>query len=52
VLEHTMTRFLPRHRAAGSGWFWHQVEPILQQAGHDTAAPDLPADDPDADLAA
>ena len=39
------------HGAGSSGWYWHLVEPILQNAGHDTVAPDLPADDPDADLA-
>ncbi len=44
--------FLLLHGAASSGWYWHLVEGILQEAGHDTVAPDLPADDPDADLAA
>lgn len=48
----TVTTFLLLHGAASSGWYWHLVEPILQEAGHDTVAPDLPAEDPGADLSA
>lgn len=42
--------FLLLHGAAWSGWYWHLVEPFLAAAGHETLAPDLPADDPAAGL--
>lgn len=45
-----MATFLLLHGAASSGWYWHLVEPLLEAAGHDTLAPDLPADDPTAGL--
>ena len=44
------TTFLLLHGAASSGWYWHLVEPLLAAAGHRSSAPDLPADDPSADL--
>lgn len=42
--------FLLLHGAASSGWYWHLVEPLLAAAGHTTVAPDMPTDDPTADL--
>lgn len=37
--------------AMGSSWYWHRVEPLLRERGHDVVAPDLPADDDSAGLA-
>lgn len=45
-----MARLLLLHGAGSSGWYWHRVTPRLRAAGHETAAPDLPADDPTAGL--
>ena len=45
-----MASFLLLHGAGSSGWYWHLVEPLLEAAGHDVMAPDLPADDPSAGL--
>jgi pimeloyl-ACP methyl ester carboxylesterase len=36
--------------AGGMAWYWHQVEPFLEQAGHEAIAVDLPADDDRAGL--
>ncbi|MBB2988829.1 pimeloyl-ACP methyl ester carboxylesterase [Mycolicibacterium iranicum] len=36
--------------AGGSAWYWHRVVPLLEQAGVEAVAVDLPADDEDADL--
>jgi hypothetical protein len=36
--------------AGGAAWYWHRVVPLLQAAGHDAVAVDLPADDPAAGL--
>jgi pimeloyl-ACP methyl ester carboxylesterase len=33
------------HGAGDVGWYWHLVEAELQTRGHQTVAPDLPADD-------
>jgi hypothetical protein len=38
--------------AGGAAWYWHRVVPLLQAAGHDAIAVDLPADDPAAGLPA
>src|SRR4029450_1926340 len=38
--------------AGDSGWYWHLVVDELRARGHDAVAPDLPADDDDADLGA
>lgn len=46
----SVATFLLLHGAASSGWYWHLVEPLLAAAGHNTVAPDLPADDPTAGL--
>lgn len=45
-----MSRYLLLHGASSTGWLWHRVESELYRAGHRTAAPDLPCDDPNADL--
>ena len=37
--------------AGGVAWFWHRVVPLLQAAGHEAIAVDLPGDDPAAGLA-
>jgi pimeloyl-ACP methyl ester carboxylesterase len=36
--------------AGGVAWYWHRVVPLLQAAGHDAIAVDLPGDDPRARL--
>ncbi|WP_370326678.1 alpha/beta fold hydrolase [Euzebya sp.] len=40
------------HGAGSSGRYWHRVAPLLEVAGHRVVAPDLPAEDDDADLTA
>ncbi|MDG4663010.1 alpha/beta fold hydrolase [Mycobacterium sp. 236(2023)] len=36
--------------AGGSAWYWHRVVPLLEEAGVEAIAVELPADDPEADL--
>lgn len=36
--------------AGGTAWYWHRVIPLLQEAGHEAIAVDLPGDDPAAGL--
>ena len=36
--------------AGGTAWYWHLVEPLLRDAGHEAIAVDLPGDDPAAGL--
>src|ERR1700743_2862555 len=36
--------------AGGAAWYWHRVAPLLQEAGHEAIAVDLPGDDPTAGL--
>lgn len=36
--------------AGGTAWYWHRVVPLLQDAGHEAIAVDLPGDDPAAGL--
>lgn len=36
--------------AGGAGWYWHRVVPLLEAAGHQAVAIDLPADDENAGL--
>jgi pimeloyl-ACP methyl ester carboxylesterase len=36
--------------AGGSAWYWHAVVPLLEAAGHEVIAVDLPADDESAGL--
>jgi pimeloyl-ACP methyl ester carboxylesterase len=38
------------HGGGDVGWYWHLVEPILRERGHDVVAPDLPCDDDTATL--
>lgn len=38
------------HGAGDVGWYWHLVEAELRARGHETVAPDLPADDDSARL--
>lgn len=38
------------HGAWHGGWCWERVVPLLEAAGHDAVAVDLPADDPSAGL--
>lgn len=45
-----MTTFALIHGAGSDGWYWHLVEPILRDAGHETIAVDLPCDDDSAGL--
>ncbi len=36
--------------AGGTAWYWHRIVPLLQEAGHDVVAVDLPSADPAAGL--
>lgn len=45
-----MSSFVLIPGAGGAAWYWHRVVPLLQQAGHDAAAVDLPGDDGSAGL--
>src|SRR5439155_9198204 len=45
-----VSTFVLIHGAGDSGWYWHRVEPELRARGHDVVAPDLPSDDPAAQL--
>ncbi|HYK30592.1 MAG TPA: alpha/beta hydrolase [Streptosporangiaceae bacterium] len=40
-----MTTFVLIPGAGGAAWFWHRVVPLIEQAGHEAIAVDLPADD-------
>ena len=45
-----MSRFVLIPGAGGAGWYWHRVIPLLEAAGHQAVALDLPADDETAGL--
>jgi pimeloyl-ACP methyl ester carboxylesterase len=45
-----MTSFILVPGAGGSAWYWHRVVPLLEQAGHEAIAVDLPGDDERAGL--
>jgi pimeloyl-ACP methyl ester carboxylesterase len=45
-----MTTFVLIPGAGGIAWYWHRVVPLLEQAGHEALAVDLPGDDPHAGL--
>ena len=45
-----MSSYLMIPGAGGAGWFWHRVVPLLEAAGHDAIAIDLPGPDPAAGL--
>jgi pimeloyl-ACP methyl ester carboxylesterase len=45
-----MATFALIHGAGDVGWYWHLLEPVLRQRGHDVVAPDLPCDDDTATL--
>ena len=45
-----MTTFVLVHGAWHDSWCWERVAPVLQQAGHDVVAPQLPSDDGTADF--
>jgi hypothetical protein len=45
-----MSRFVLIPGAGGAGWYWHRVTPLLEAAGHQAVALDLPADDETAGL--
>jgi hypothetical protein len=45
-----MSTFVLIPGAGGAAWYWHRVVDRLRQAGHETIAVDLPADDPAAGL--
>src|SRR5262245_25068105 len=40
-----MTTFVLVPGAGGVAWYWHRVVPLLQAAGYDAIAVDLPGDD-------
>jgi pimeloyl-ACP methyl ester carboxylesterase len=43
-------RFVLIPGAGGVAWYWSRVVPLLQEAGHQAVAVDLPGDDPQAGL--
>jgi len=45
-----MTTFVLIPGAGGVAWYWHRVVPLLERAGHDVLAVDLPGDDEQAGL--
>ncbi len=45
-----MSSFVLSPGAGGSAWYWHRVVPLLERAGHEAIAVDLPGDDPKAGL--
>ena len=46
----TVTTFALVPSAGGAAWYWHRVVPLLEEAGHEAVAVELPADDPQAGL--
>ncbi len=46
-----MATYVLIHGAGSDGWYWHRVEPLLREAGHDVVTMDLPVADEDAGLA-
>jgi pimeloyl-ACP methyl ester carboxylesterase len=47
-----MAAFVLVPGAGGVAWYWHRVVPLLEEAGHDAMAVDLPGDDEHAGLSA
>ncbi len=47
-----MTAFILIPGAGGAAWYWHRVVPLLEAAGHEAMAVDLPGDDEKAGLSA
>lgn len=45
-----MSRFVLLPGAGGTAWYWSRIVPLLQAAGHDAIAVDLPGDDEAAGL--
>src|SRR5215813_6587420 len=45
-----MSTFVLIPGAGGAAWFWHRVVPLIEQAGHEAIAVDLPGDDESAGL--
>ncbi|MDP5226710.1 MULTISPECIES: alpha/beta hydrolase [Arthrobacter] len=45
-----MTSFILLPGAGGTSWYWSRVIPLLEAAGHEAVAVDLPGDDPAAGL--
>ena len=41
----TMASFVLIPGAGGAAWYWHRVVPLLEGAGHEVVAVDLPGDD-------
>jgi pimeloyl-ACP methyl ester carboxylesterase len=45
-----MTAFILIPGAGGMAWYWHRVVPLLERAGHEALAVDLPGDDDSAGI--
>ena len=43
-----MATFVLVHGGGHKGWHWHLLRPWLAELGHETIAPDVPMDEPDA----
>lgn len=50
VLLDGMAAFVLIPGAGGAAWYWHRVVPLLEAAGHEAIAVDLPGDDEEAGL--
>src|SRR4051794_20643130 len=45
-----MSTFILIPGAGGTAWYWSRVVPLLERAGHEAVAVDLPGDDENAGL--
>ena len=45
-----LATFVLIHGGGDVGWYWHLVDPVLRERGHDVVAPDLPCGDDTATL--
>jgi hypothetical protein len=48
--RHPVTNFILIPSAGGIAWHWHRLIPLLEAAGHESIAVDLPGDDSKARL--
>jgi pimeloyl-ACP methyl ester carboxylesterase len=51
AIERDQRTFILIPGAGGTQWYWHRLLPLLNDAGHQAIAVDLPSEDPEAGLA-